>query len=164
MEDSTATEAADVPNKMQLMSEINEYREKIENSLGGLKKNQLDLSSARAEATDKWDSLHYYTDGEEIVRIKTYPSPSNAAKTEEFYFSGGELIFALEEKEGSGKTGKDGESEGEAYYYDDGELFASMTIGQSPADSKPNEEMKKKGEKLQVEADAYLQLIEKSKQ
>lgn len=145
-------------NAMQIRSEIEEYREKIENTIDQLERNSIELSEARTEISQDWEKLDYYSDNDNVVRIKTYPHESKRAKTEEFYFNDGELVFALVEEEGAGKKGSEGEAYGGAFYYDNGKLIVSMNVPESDSEMM-DEDMMELGTKLQEEAKSYLELI-----
>ena len=150
-------------NAMQIRSEIEEYRERIENTIDQLDRQTLNLTEARTEISQDWEKLDYYSDDDNVVRIKTYPHEDKKAKTEEFYFIDGELVFALVEEEGAGKKGSEGEAYGGAFYYDNGELIVSMNVPENNTEMM-DEDMMELGTKLQEEAQMYLELISNVKE
>lgn len=150
-------------NAMQIRSEIEKYRERIENTIDQLDQKSITLSEARAELSHDWEKLDYYSDNENVVRIKTYPNEEKKARTEEFYFIDGELVFAMVEEEGVGKKGNEGETSGSAFYYDEGKLIVSRNAPEADGEMM-DEEMMELGTKLQEEAQMYLELIANTKE
>jgi hypothetical protein len=168
--DTTATtatedekEIVEKRNAMQFRSEIEAYREKVENSLESLEKKTIDLSAARAEISERWEKLDYYLSDDQVVRIKTYPHRDQRDRTEEFYFMEGELVFALMEKEGADKKGRSDETAGSAFYYDNWELILSMNIPEEDEEVSTDEEDVELAMRLREEAKEYLEMVKEDR-
>lgn len=127
---STATAESTEPDVDSLMVQINEERLEIEKNKDGMQKRQLDTSNLLPIISAKWSSLHFYSDDSGVRRIKTYPVEGNT-RTEEYYFTDGELRCAV--AEGMGSEQEIGQSiDGTVFYYYQGELIREMA---NPSDS-----------------------------
>ncbi|MGB6035463.1 MAG: hypothetical protein WBG42_04290 [Cryomorphaceae bacterium] len=150
-------------NALQLRSEISDYRRSIENSKTELEKGTLSLTQARAEISTNWQKLDYYTTNDKVVRIKTYPSAENGAKTEEFYFKDDRLVFAIAENEGAINDTVPEKETAEGFYYSNGELIVDESFEITEATQEEKDEMDL-ATKLQDEGKEYLSLVYQSQE
>lgn len=102
------------------------------------------------------EKLHAYYDGQNLKRVKTYPT-GNSRKTEEFYYYNDKLVFVFVEPEGEGKKGEDRGAKGERLYFDNNGLVAWYGEDGKPKDAAGGES-KTKGNKMVAEAAAFRQL------
>jgi hypothetical protein len=144
-----------------LRDEIEKYGQMIESIKGDLVKGSIDMSASRAEISQEWQKLDFYKTGNEVARIKSYPSTAKAPTTEEFYFIDDKLVFALVESEGTEKDLMEDKDWREAFYYCEGELIVSTDFEVTEAKDQEKSYMVL-GTKLQNEAKRYLQLVYES--
>src|SRR5262245_22528604 len=83
------------------VQQINSYIREVEKNVSSYKRNEEKLSPEQlTEVTDKkWSKIHTYTDGDQLKRMKLYPS-DGSQRTEEFYYKDGNLVFAFLEENG----------------------------------------------------------------
>lgn len=113
-------------NVDSLQTSIESYRVNIEDNLDNYERQEMSTEGMREQISQKWAMIHYYMDGDELVRVKTYPHEETSTRTEEFYFQDGELVCAVIEDDGLSEQGKESDLKGKAYYYHDGTAIAEM--------------------------------------
>lgn len=152
IEESTS-EAA--PNAMELMKEIDAYRNEVEDNLDKMKSMSADMSAMREQVKQKWSNIEFYMDGDRnLKRVKTYPHEGISKRTEEFYFKEGQLVNAVIEDDGSSK-GKEKTFMGKLYYYHDGDLIGEKNMTQESEYSIRDSD----GERLLQEAREYIEIF-----
>lgn len=153
-EQATAEETEAVEegiDKMKWMAATDSLRIFIETAAANLQPIELSTQGTRAKIAQKWSKIHYYAQEGEVVRIKTYPHEGISERTEEFYFSNGQLILAVIEDRGLEAE----ESIDKMYYFHE---------GQPIGDKHMNEEAEYgirqgEAEELLQEAREYLDLF-----
>lgn len=137
---------------------IDAYVSDVEAKLPSLSRKEKDLKAGDLKGVTEasLEKIHAYYDGQNLKRVKTYPTGSSR-KTEEFYFYNDKLVFVFVEAEGAGKTGDDRGAKGERLYFGNDGLFAwygEDGKAKDPAGS----EFKTMGGKLTTEALAFRKL------
>lgn len=97
------------------------WRADVEGRLDALHRVEVATDGLRPQVRQKWATLHYYFDGEDLLRVKSYPHEGVSARTEEFYFRDGNLVLAVIEDDGSAAV--DAEAEDKRYYFLDGAVI-----------------------------------------
>ncbi len=114
---------------------------------------EIETSKLREKIKQKWSKIHFYTDNNIVVKIKTYPYPEVSKRTEEFYANESGLVLVVIEDNGDGKKGKTKDEIDKMYYFNKGAIIkeynnqkeAEQTIKESDAEellSEFNEYMK----------------------
>jgi hypothetical protein len=145
------TTQADNPHVQQ----INSYVRDVEKNVSSYKRNEEKLSPGELkEVTDKeWSKIHTYIDGDQLKRMKLYPS-DGSQRTEEFYFKDGNLVFAFLEENGLGKENHDANAKGDKYYFQDGKLIAAIGADGQPININGSEAKQMEG-KIVKESRAF---------
>ena len=145
------TAQADNPQVQQ----INSYVREVEKNVSSYKRNEEKLSPAELQkVTDKqWSKIHTYTDGDQLKRMKLYPS-DGSQRTEEFYYKDGNLVFAFLEENGLGKENHDANAKGDKYYFQDGKLIAGIGADGQPININGSEAKQMEG-KILKESHAF---------
>ena len=137
-----------------LMEKINQERTSIEARKNELTRHELSTKTLREQIKQKWSKLHYYSEGNEVVRVKTYPYDGISTRTEEFYFNDGSLIFAIIQDQGldEGTAGETGDRK--EYYYWNGQFVGERqdTVEKERSIRHSDEE------RLESEAAEYLEI------
>lgn len=134
-------------------ADINTYRQMIEDKLESLNRVELDTASARAQIGQKWANIHYYFDGDQVVRVKTYPHDGVSERTEEFYYQNGQLVCAVVEDSGMSQ-GKEESIDGKVYYYHEGQAIREVNnTGEKEYSIRDSD-----AERLLQEANEYLEM------
>jgi hypothetical protein len=138
-------------------ADINTYRQAIEDKLETLERVEMDTTTARAQIGQKWATIHYYFDGGELVRVKTYPHEGVSERTEEFYYQNGALICAVVEDSGMDQ-GKEESIDGKVYYYHEGTSIREVNnTGEKEYSIRESD-----AERLMQEAMEYLEMAPES--
>jgi hypothetical protein len=145
------TVQADNPQVQQ----INSYVRDVEKNVSSFKRNEEKLAPGELkEVTDKeWSKIHTYTDGDQLKRMKLYPS-DGSQRTEEFYYKDGNLVFAFLEENGLGKENHDANAKGDKYYFQDRKLIAAIGADGQPMNVNGSE-AKRMEEKILKESRAF---------
>ena len=102
------------------------------------------------------EKLHAYYDGQNLKRIKTYPT-GGSGKTEEFYFYNDKLVYVFVEPGGKGKEGHVPGAKGDKLYFDNNGLAA--WVGEDGKRKDPaGSEFKTMSNKMVTEATAFRTL------
>lgn len=143
-----------------MVASINAKRDAIERRLESLARKTLPTSGLREQIKQKWSKIDFYVDGNAVVRLKTYPHPGVSTRTEEFYFDGGQLIYANIQDRGVDAHERGGaHAAGKEYYYAQGKFVAERNqSGESEHTIRHSDE-----ERLEQEAMEYLQLYARMK-
>ena len=151
-------EAAPAPavDNTALVAAISVERERIEGIKSTLTKKIVPFDNARAQFKQKWKKMDVYSEGAQVVRIKTYPQGSSK-RTEEFYFKDGALALAFIEDEGLGNEGKDESPKGKTYWFSGGQFISEKNDTGEVEVSAPADD----AARLQQEAREYLELAAK---
>ena len=134
-----------------LVADINAERQRTEGMLEQLSKSEVSMDNMRAQIRQKWSRMHAYYEGDQLVRIKTYPHEGVSERSEEFYFMDGELVLAFIEDDGASSIGRDEARKGKAYYYHNGEVIHEENTSGEAENSIRNSD----AERLQQEASEY---------
>jgi hypothetical protein len=141
-----------------LVKAIDMEREKIENNLAASQKKSLPTAGLREQIKQKWSRIEFFSQNDQLVRIKTFPYENISRRTEEFYFQNGKLVLAFIEDEGLEHIGKSEKRTGKTYYF-----FNDAVIKE---DNQTNEKettiRTSDGERLLQEAKEYLELFPKN--
>jgi len=140
--------------KPVLLQEIKDMRNEIESWSKQSKPITLSTDSLRAKTKQKWSKIHIYSKDGEIQRIKTYPHQAVSDRTEEFYFSEGELILAVIEDHGSAEA--EAEMADKMYFFHAGKLIGE----ENGANEKEYAIESSDAEELLQEAAEYLDLAQ----
>lgn len=137
------------------VQQINSYVRDVEKNVSSFKRNEEKLSPKElTEVTDKnWSKIHTYTDGDQLKRMKLYPS-DGSQRTEEFYYKDGNLVFAFLEENGLGKENHDANAKGDKYYFQDRKLIAAIGANGDPININDSE-AKRMEEKILKESHAF---------
>ena len=148
---SETTAQADNPQIQQ----INSYVREVEKNVSSYTRNEEKLSPEELkEVTDKqWSKIHTYTDGDQLKRMKLYPS-DGSQRTEEFYYKDGNLVFAFLEENGLGKENHDANAKGDKYYFQDRKLIAAIGADGQPMNVNGSE-AKRMEEKMMKESRVF---------
>lgn len=111
-------------NVEELVSSIDAKRAEIEGNLG--EPIVMTTENMRAKTKQKWQTIHFYTQNDEVVRIKTYPYAEISKRTEEYYVEGGKLILAVIEDNGEGEKGKPKDQLDKLYYFQDDKVVSEF--------------------------------------
>lgn len=99
-----------------LVKEIDDKRASIEASIETY--TEMSTADMREKIKQKWEKIHFYTQGDKVIRIKTYPYKSISTRTEEFYLDDEQqLLLAVIEDNGAGDKGKSKDDLDKMYYY-----------------------------------------------
>jgi len=132
-------------------------RKTIEAAKSELTRKDLKTDSLRAQVAQKWALIHFYFDGDQLVRVKSYPHGEVSARTEEFYFDQGQLIAAVIEDNGLAETDGEAVEDDKAYYFYDNELVKEVNNTQETETSIRESD----AERLLREAKEYQELAVK---
>ena len=132
-------------------------RKTIEAAKSELTRKDLKTDSLRAQVAQKWALIHFYFDGDQLVRVKSYPHGEVSARTEEFYFDQGQLIAAVIEDNGLAETDGEAVEDDKAYYFYDNELVKEVNNTQESETSIRESD----AERLLQEAKEYEELAAK---
>lgn len=135
------------------VAKIDALREEIEAWSKANAGEEISTENMRAKVKQKWSKIHVYRNAAgEVVRIKTYPYAEISARTEEFYFQGGNLVLAAVEDNG---LAEGEENFDKLYYYKDGEPIHEVKGNDEPEYSIKESD----AEELMQEANEYLKMI-----
>lgn len=151
--ESTEGEAATTyAQRAELIDTITQQRKDIEARNSELTRYEVSTDSLREQIKQKWSRIHFYADGDTLLRVKTYPHDEVSTRTEEFYFQDGQLITAVIQDAG---TTADEDKEGQkAYFYSGGEVVGERnTSGEKERTIRESD-----AEQLQSEAREYLEI------
>ncbi len=155
-EESTAN--APKANIDSLVKAIDMEREKIENNLPSSQKKSLPTASLREQIKQKWSRIEFFTQNDQLVRIKTFPYEKVSQRTEEFYFQNGKLMIAFIEDDGLQRIGKSEERTGKTYYY-----FEDAVIKEANQTNEKETSIRASdSERLLQEAKEYFELFPKN--
>ena len=146
--------AGTAEEKASLIKTINTKRMAIEARKGDLTRHELSTASLREQIKQKWSKLDFYADGESLVRVKTYPHKGISARTEEFYFEDGELIFAIIQDKGEAAA-ESGEGAAKQYFYSDGKFVGEVNETEEEEQSIRHSDE----ERLEAEAMEYIRIF-----
>jgi hypothetical protein len=137
------------------VQQTNSYVRDVEKNVSSYKRNEEKLSPGELkEVTDKeWNKIHTYTDGDQLKRMKLYPS-DGSQRTEEFYYKDGNLVFVFLEENGLGKENHDANAKGDTYYFQDRKLIAAIGADGQPMNVNGSE-AKRMEEKILKESRAF---------
>lgn len=144
----------DKMSETEAIQHATSYRERIESGLEQFTKQTVSLEEAREQVAQKWAKMDVYTDGDAIVRIKTYPHEGISTRTEEFYYENGTLVLAFIEDEGAGAIGKKDGRKGKTYIYNDGNFITERNTTGEAEITEPEAD----AQRLLQEAKEYLAL------
>lgn len=152
---STETEvaiiAAPVLNIDSLVVDIDAKRAAIE---ANLMEPQIVLTTDyRAKLKQKWEKIHFYRSGDQVVRIKTYPYASISKRTEEFYLENGKVILAVIEDNGDGDKGKALDQLDKVYYFNNDKMIKELKKSEKEYSIKDSD-----AEELLEEVAEYLEI------
>ncbi len=136
-------------NNDSIIKVIDAERERIETGLEKFQKNTLQTKDMREQVKQKWSKLDYYSENNQVVRIKSYPYKQISERTEEFYFCNGALILAFIEDHGASNKGKSDQRKGKTFYFHNDTIIKEINDTDEPADTD-------EGIKLLKEAHEYL--------
>ena len=151
------TNSVENVDNSSLVSEINQLKNKIEADKSKLKKVEISTKDLRSQIKQKWSKIHFYLEGDNVVRIKTYPYEQISERTEEFYFNNSKLIFAIIKDDGNKNQGEDEKTKSKMYYFNDGKLVKEI----NNSEEEEHEIRRSDSERLLQEADEYLLLVKK---
>lgn len=159
-ESQSGTETKTVENvdNSKLVSEIEAWVKKIEDHKKSLNQVEISTKDLRSQIKQKWSKIHFYTENNKVVRIKTYPYSQISNRTEEFYFENESLVFVNIEDDGAESADKDNEP-GKQYYYKDGKFIKEV----NNSDEKEHQIKNSDNERLMQEATEYLEIFKSKK-
>ena len=137
----------------EVIAEINSYRQGIEENKEALELKEVSTEGMREQIRQKWQTIHFYFDGEELVRVKSYPYDEISNRTEEFYFRDGKLISAhildrgMDESIDAYATAKS------YFFYNDNLIHEENNSGEAEFSIRESD-----GERLLQEALEYLEI------
>lgn len=138
----------------QLIADIDSIRSHAETNIG--EPIRLQTTELRAKINQKWAHIDYYTVEDQLVRIKTHPHSSISERTEEFYFSQGNLVLVVIEDNGNGNKGKSKDELDKLYYYHNDSPIKEVNKGtETEYNFKESD-----AEELLTEAKEYMALFE----
>lgn len=139
----------------QKMTAIQKYVDGVENDISSYtrKEESLTADSVKKVTDESWTKIHGYFDGQDLKRMKLYPS-AGSQKTEEFYFYENGPVFVFIEENGAGKEGNDKDASGSKYYFAEGELIAAIAPDGKSMDVE-SDQAKKMSSKLKKESTAF---------
>lgn len=113
-------------NVDEIVTKITALRTDIEAKLNNksLTKKTVDIKSnkdVKESIKQKWEKVDAYYDGNNLVRIQTYPY-ANSERREEFYIKDGKLAFVFISDKGPNDEGKDTGDKGKEFYFDNDKL------------------------------------------
>jgi len=151
---------ASIPQKNidSLIKVIDMEREKIENNLPSSQKKSLSTSALREQIKQKWSRIEFFTQNDQLVRIKSFPYEKISQRTEEFYYQNGKLMLAFIEDDGLKHIGKSEERTGKTYYYFEDAVIKEVNQTNEKETSIGNSD----SERLLQEAKEYLELFPKN--
>jgi hypothetical protein len=155
----TGATAVNTPkiNTDSLIKVIDLERERIETNVKSFQRTTLPTAKLREQIKQKWQKIDFYTQKEQIVRIKSYPYEKISHRTEEFYFKNGILMLGFIEDNGLNSTGKSEQREGKTYYF-----FGDVVIKEENLSNEKETSIRTSdGERLLQEAKEYLELFPK---
>jgi hypothetical protein len=140
--------------KAGLMASIETRRKAIE-ARDSLVRKTVATTGLREQIKQKWSRIDYYADGDQVVRIKTYPHAQVSTRTEEFYFDGGQLMYAYIEDKGTEDKERGGaRTGGKEYFFARGKFVGEKNwSGEQEHSIRYSDE-----ERLEQEALEYLEL------
>lgn len=153
---SPTTLQEDKMNESEAVQYAMDYRARIENNLDRYTQTTLPLTNAREQVAQKWTKMDVYRDGDDIVRIKTYPHEGISTRTEEFYFENGGLVLAFIEDEGTGATGKKEGRMGKTYIFSNSTFVTERNNTGEAEITDPETD----AQRLLQEAKEYLELAQ----
>ncbi|MEZ5963147.1 MAG: hypothetical protein R3F56_04795 [Planctomycetota bacterium] len=141
------------------VASIEAKRDAIEKRVDSLARKTLPTTGMREQIKQKWSKIDYYVDGNTVLRVKTYPHPDVSSRTEEFYFDGGQLIYACVQDHGAQMKERGGaHSEGREYYYSNGKFVTEHNhSGEAERTIRHSDE-----ERLEQEALEYVEVFRRS--
>jgi hypothetical protein len=144
-------------NKDSIISEIDKKRSHIES----LDVSPLEISTAnlREKTKQKWSKIHFYQEGDGLVKIKTYPHTGISKRTEEFYVDKSKLILVVIEDDGTGPKGKSKSDLDKMYYFDNEKLIHELKSGGEAEYTIKNSD----AEELLAEFYEYQEIFKKEK-
>lgn len=117
----------------------------------------IKTDSLREQVAQKWSLMHFYFDGEQLVRVKSYPHGTISTRTEEFYFDNGNLIAAVIEDDGLSETGEEAAEDDKAYYFYEGKMVKEVNNTSEEETGIRDSD----AERLLQEANEYMELAKK---
>jgi hypothetical protein len=150
---------ASVPkvNVDSVVKAIDMEREKIENNLPSSQKKSLPTTDLREQIKQKWSRIEFFSQNDQLVRIKTFPYEKVSQRTEEFYYQNGKLILAFIEDDGLQHIGKSEARTGKTYYFFEGAFINEN----NQTNEKETTVRSSDGERLLQESKEYLELFPK---
>lgn len=146
-------------NVDSLVSVINAKRSEIESNLG--EPVSIETTNLKAKIKQKWSKIHFYSNGNQIVRIKTYPYDNISKRTEEFYLDNEELILAVIEDDGSGEKGKTVDQIDKMYFFYEGTLIKELSNANEKEYSIKNSEAEELAQEVKEYLDIYYNQLPK---
>lgn len=144
--------------KDSIVKVIDTERTRIENSLLSLQKKSIPTTNLRPQIKQKWSKIDFYTENDQIVRIKSYPYEKISDRTEEFYFQKGKLMLGFIEDEGLQYKGKSDKRTGKTYYFFEDAVIKEINQTNEKETSIRNSD----SERLLQEAYEYIELFPKN--
>ena len=87
---------------------------------------EVSTQNLREKIKQKWEKIHFYSQGGKVVRIKTYAYPSISSRSEEFYLENEQLILAVvKDRNEKGKSESKSELD-KLYYYHDNKMVKEL--------------------------------------
>lgn len=142
-------------NKEMLVSKTDSIRAEIEKMAKTIQPVEISTKNLRAQISQKWSKIHYYSMDGKVIRIKTYPYDQISKRTEEFYFSNGSLVLACIEDDGSKEMEKEDNAIDKMYYFDNDMFVIEKHLTTEPE----NEIRNSDSERLLEEAKEYLEIL-----
>ena len=137
-------------------AEISTERARIEAAVESLTRREISFENARAQIKQKWKKMDAYLEGDQVVRIRTYPQ-GESARTEEFYFKDGKLILAFIEDDGLSNEGQSEARKGKTYWFSGGKFIKEENDTGEAETTAPSDD----AQRLMQEAQEYLVLASK---
>jgi len=119
---------------------------------------EVATTKLRKKLNQKWSTIHFYVENDQLVKVKTYPHAGVSARTEEFYLENGELTLVVIEDDGSGAKGKAKDQLDKMYYFNNSELVKEL---KSNTEAEFNQKQSD-AEELQSEFAEYVELYKES--
>ncbi|MCX8149639.1 hypothetical protein [Thermaurantimonas aggregans] len=166
---TTPTADENVANTAEEESEVRLSKEQIDSLIEFIdskralaedkKDNRIELltENLREKIKQKWQKIHYYLDGNSVIRIKTYPYENISKRTEEFYFYDGKLILAIIRDSGVEDSEDRNKGIDKMYYFNNDAVLKEVNL----SDEKEFTIRESDGEELLSEAAEYLTLLPK---
>jgi len=147
----------DVFNKDSVIIEIDNKRATIETL--DLDFFELSTANLREKIKQKWSKIHFYFDGDDLVKIKAYPHSGISKRTEEFYIDNSNLILVVIEDDGTGEKGKSNLDLDKMYYFHNENLIQELKSNQEVEYNIKNGD----SEELQAEFQEYVEIFRSEK-